>query len=176
MKGHRLVIHAERYIARALPEMALHVAADLLLRLEVGRLEPGLAQGLHLGIGRPAEPRLGAAAADRDVGAGRDVPEAAEISIEDVPAAMLDRLLAGAPRHDGAPFERLEIDVHADLLQDIGGDRGLGPDRWDRRRGEHYHLLAIVTGGGEFLLDLVIILRTAGDLDADIAGQRRPRH
>src|SRR5438552_18475981 len=94
-----LVVHAERHIAGVLPEMGLHVAADLLLRLEVGRLEPGLAQGLHLGIGRPAEPGLRAGAADRDVGAGRDVPEAAEIGIEDIPAAMLDRLLAGAPAH-----------------------------------------------------------------------------
>src|SRR6516162_1014019 len=118
----RLVIHAERHIQRVLPEFLLHLAADLLLRLEVGRIEPSRPQRLHLWVAGPAEPGIGAARADRNVGARRDVPHPAEISIEDAPAALVDRLAAGSPRYDAAPFHGLQIDVHADALQHVGRD------------------------------------------------------
>src|SRR5215470_11016035 len=45
----RLVVHAERHVGGVLPEMLLHVVADLLLRLEVRRVEPSLAQRFHFG-------------------------------------------------------------------------------------------------------------------------------
>src|SRR5208337_5465611 len=89
VEGGGRIIHAERCVGRILPEHHLHLVADLLLRREVGRLEPGGVQCFHLRIVRPAEPRGGAVAPDRDVRCRRDVPEAAEIGIEDVPTALV---------------------------------------------------------------------------------------
>src|SRR5580700_4390904 len=60
VEGGGLVVHAERHIAGVLPEVSLHIAADFLLRREVRRGEPLVAQRLHLGIGRPTEPGIGA--------------------------------------------------------------------------------------------------------------------
>src|SRR6516225_10323658 len=92
-----LVVNAERHIRRILPELLLHFAADLLLSGEVRRVEPGFAQLFHFWIGRPAEPRISTAGADRDVRAGRDVPHATEVGVKNVPAAFVDWLTAGAP-------------------------------------------------------------------------------
>src|SRR5215469_9109747 len=96
----RLVIHAERHIGRVLPKLLLHLSADLLLLLAVRRIEPRSSQGLHLRVGRPAEPRIRAACADRNVGPGRYVPHAAEIGVENVPPAFVDGLAARATGND----------------------------------------------------------------------------
>src|SRR5271157_2292924 len=53
----RRIIHPQRGVGWVLPELHLHLLADLLLRCEVRRIEPGVIEGLHLRIGRPAEPR-----------------------------------------------------------------------------------------------------------------------
>src|SRR5438067_1301419 len=66
MERGRLIVHAERRIRRALPELHLHILADLLLRRGIRCVEPGGPQLFHHRIGRPAEPAaVGAAAADR---------------------------------------------------------------------------------------------------------------
>ncbi len=174
MKRGRLVGHAQRHVRRALVEFHLHLLRNLLLRGEIGSFEPCLAQVLHLRIRRPTEPAsLRSTALDGDVRRGRDVPKSAKERIENIPTTLVVRLLAGPPLHHRAPFHRLEIGVHADLLQRIGSHLRFCPDRGDRRCGEDHHLLALVSGGNQILLQLVVILGTAGDFDPDRAGHRR---
>src|ERR1700733_2638680 len=54
----RLVQHAEWCIRRVAPELHLHFARDRLLCGEVGRIDPGRAQPLHVRIGWPADPDM----------------------------------------------------------------------------------------------------------------------
>src|SRR6185437_16850366 len=76
--GGRLVVHAERDVGRIGPEMRLHIGAHLLLRGEVGRVEPGGAQALLRRVFRPAEPGARPAGADGEIRRRRDVADAAE--------------------------------------------------------------------------------------------------
>ncbi len=85
----------------------LHRVAAFFELAAIGRVEPGFAQLLELRIGRPAEPRLVAGAADREVDrrihhVGTDEP-----GVEDVPAAFLRRLPHRAARDQRAPVARL---------------------------------------------------------------------
>src|SRR5205085_8501745 len=65
-------------------------AARVLVR---GARSSGTAENLPRDAGPfLAEPGFRAGTADRNIGPGRDVSEAAEVSIEDVPAAAVDRL------------------------------------------------------------------------------------
>jgi hypothetical protein len=94
---------------------------------------------------------------------------------EDVPAALLRRLLAGAPRDNHAPFQRLVIDVEPHAPQQIAGHLGLGVQRRDGRGCQQDDLLAFVAGRGELLLDLVEVSAALDRLDAHIGRHRRAR-
>src|ERR1035437_11161582 len=95
----RLVVHPKRTVRHVLPELHLQIAADLLLRLQVRRVEPALAQRLQLLALGPAEPGVAAAGTDAEMRGQQHVAGAAEEGEEDVPTALVDRLLAGAALH-----------------------------------------------------------------------------
>src|SRR5579859_6183051 len=63
LMGGRDEILAERDVGHVLEGLPLHLAGDLLLGREIGRLQPLRAQLLELGRGRPADGRILAVAA-----------------------------------------------------------------------------------------------------------------
>ena len=87
---------------------------------------------LHRVRFRPAEPGGVAAGIERDIRRRIHAVRAGMPGVEDVPAALVRRLLAGAALADGAPVQRLILHVHADPLQQIG--RHVALRLGDRRR------------------------------------------
>ena len=49
--------------------------------------------------------------------------------VEHAPAALAGRVLGGAPLADRAPIGGDEVDGHADLLEEVGGDLAHGLER-----------------------------------------------
>ena len=92
---------------------------------------------------------------ERGVGGRVDAIRPRVPRVEDVPAARARRILLGAAGTDRAPIQRLVIDVHADLGQQVGrhvalglGDLHVGGDTQD-------DLFAPVAGLGQQLLRLL---------------------
>src|SRR5690242_9800294 len=111
----RLVL-AEHDILRLIHHAVGNGERDRLLLVGVGLAGKGRAQLLHVGVARPAEPRLVAGAGGEGiacdiVGIGSDGR-----GEEGVPAALVGWLLAGAPRHDGLPIRRYHVDLEAGFL------------------------------------------------------------
>src|SRR6185312_10911606 len=77
--------------------------AQRLLLLRILLVQEGVAQLLHLGIARPAEPRLVAGARGEAVEPGIVRIEGDVGGEEDVPAALRDRFLARATRDHALP-------------------------------------------------------------------------
>src|SRR5690242_3014519 len=87
----------------------LDVGGELLLRREVGRLEPGVDQLFDLQVGRPAEPCFLAIGAKRQVDRRREEIRGRGPGVENTPATLLDRLLRGAAGDQCAPVVGLQF-------------------------------------------------------------------
>ena len=93
--------------------------------------------------------------------------------VEHLPAALAGRGLLGAAGADGAPVDRREIDVHAEPLEEIGGDVALrlgdrlvlGDEAGDR--------LAGIAGFREQLLGRIEVARALEDVAALLGVERR---
>src|SRR5208282_973192 len=98
---------------------------DLLASLRVGRPHPLASQGFELRVLRPAEPRRISVSAQRLVEARIKHIRAAPAGAEDIPAALLDRLLRSSANDKIAPVARRNLDGQAELPKKISGDEGL---------------------------------------------------
>ena len=126
MSDHRVAQEkAGRRIDNILDRRLVEALHRGLLLIEVLGVEPcqnflfdGLARG-------PAKPRLVASAANGVVGGGIDAVRAGMPGVKHPPAALARRRFLGAAGADRAPIGRDEVDIHAYLLQQIGGDIAL---------------------------------------------------
>src|SRR4051812_8925311 len=96
-----------------------------LFLIERLRIEPGGHFLLDLGNIRPAEPRAIPARADRDVDRRIDAIRARMPGVEHGPAALSGRGFLRAALAGRAPVRGDEVDIHADALQELGGDVAL---------------------------------------------------
>ena len=169
--GGRLLVQADRNIGDFLERDRLDLAADALLLRELGRGQPLAAQGPHLLARIPA----GDLAFAADVGvAGRVEPvDALPIADRGAPAALPDRILLELALQDDGEIEPGIFDVHAGLAQAIDSDLAQRLLRQRIGGHEHHDLLAIVAGGLQLGLDLVVVARAAEHVEADVARHRR---
>ena len=141
----------------------------------VRRIDPCLVRRLDLRIVRPAEPCLGAGAAQRVRQHRIDKLGARRAGGEDRPAALVHRLLAGAALHDRAPVHHLLVDVQPDLAERIrhhGDERVV--DQLVGRMQQH-DALAAIAGLVEHRLDVVGAPALAAELHARVVGRGRAR-
>src|SRR5271166_764275 len=129
-----------------LPGVLLHLVAELLLRCRIGGIEPRVAQFLHLGIGRPAEPPLLAVAAQGIVDGGIGHVGAHQPGMKNIPASLVDRFLDRAAVNQGAPVVGGELDVYAGGAQELGGYESLAVHDRLIGGGKHHDLLTLVAG------------------------------
>ena len=124
----RLVFHLDRIVA-VVGSPAQINSRSLLRRREtktariVGRREPCPAQRFDLLVGRPA--KCGAsetAGTPEPVGRRVDHVVAGGHGVHYTPPAALDRFAHQNPLGDGPPFGRRQLDIEAELLQQVFGD------------------------------------------------------
>src|SRR5215831_3672108 len=92
---------------------------------KVSCLVPGGDLSFDLRTGRPAEPRLVAVGADRGIGRRINTNRAGMPGMEHLPAALSRRRFLRATRCVRAPVDGSEIDVRAELSEQVGGDLAL---------------------------------------------------
>ena len=126
-------------------------------------------------LGAFGQPNHAFGARGGDLRRHEHVVEAGQIGDEDVPAALLRRFLAGAPRDHHAPFQRLVVKVEPHATQQIARNLRLRVQRRDRRWRQQDHLLALVAGSRQFLFDFVEIGAALHHLDAGVRRHRRAR-
>src|SRR5436190_3450212 len=108
---------ARRDEGNGLERLLLHrVGGRFRFRLSL-RVEPRFAKLLHLRVRGPAKPGLLAHAANREIHRGVHHVRSDEPRVEDVPAALVRRLLHRAARDERAPVARLDFRIDPDLLQ-----------------------------------------------------------
>src|ERR1051325_3026328 len=172
--GRGLPVFAHRDEGQVLPNLQLHLAGETPLLVGIGGIEPGGAQFLDPGAGRPAVPAGLAVGPHRLVAERVGVRDrAVDHREEHVPAALVGRALVGAAPDHGAEIHLLEIDVEAGAAQLLGADLREIADAGHFGRRDDHDLLALVAGLGERLLRGRVVARSAQPLDPGLVGERR---
>src|SRR3984957_10111851 len=107
--GGLLEVLAGRQVRHALERGLLDAGGELLLRGQIGRVNPGVDAGLHLGHIGPAEPCLVAIGTQRLIGDRRRHVDTVPTGDEHAPTAFVRRILLRAPLNQSAPVHHRVI-------------------------------------------------------------------
>src|SRR5258708_31266517 len=138
-----------------------------LLLIEVLGFEPCRDFLFHRFACGPAPPRLVAVGANAIVSSGVDAVRAGVPGVEHLPAPLARRPLLGAAGANRAPIGRDEVDIHAQMLEQIRGDIALRfGDRLILRHHARDRLVRITALGQELLgrSDIALALQNLATL------------